>query len=158
MRYAYDGMDFISFEKETLTWVATQPQLQEKEEWEDDPIWSKKMKVFLEETCIEWLQRYLSYRNKTLQRIGEWQRGSPLSMFLCAPPSPYCFSPKQPSHLLKYWRKKVRKYTTSHYRRKIIFSTPLQKITTLKKSKLSKKFMPKVSFYFPRKVLQSRRK
>ncbi|KAM3845114.1 major histocompatibility complex class I-related gene protein-like [Vipera latastei] len=70
LRYGYDGRDFISFNKETLRWVAAQPQAQKvKEEWEDKGIWSNRMKVFLEETCIEWLQRYLSYRNKTLQRM-----------------------------------------------------------------------------------------
>ncbi|KAL7986552.1 hypothetical protein Chor_011718 [Crotalus horridus] len=70
--YGYNGMDFISFDKETLRWVADQPQAdqpQAKEEWEDDPRWSHRNKDFLEKTCIEWLQRYLSYRNKTLQRI-----------------------------------------------------------------------------------------
>ncbi|XP_039188196.1 zinc-alpha-2-glycoprotein-like [Crotalus tigris] len=69
-RYGYDGMDFISFDKETLRWVPAQPQARKlKRKWEDDPGWSERNKFFLEETCIEWLQRYLSYRNKTLQRI-----------------------------------------------------------------------------------------
>ncbi|XP_015684783.1 major histocompatibility complex class I-related gene protein-like, partial [Protobothrops mucrosquamatus] len=69
-RYGYDGMDFISFDKETLRWVAAQPQAQKvKEEWEDDPGWSGGNKDFLEEICIEWLQRYLSYRKEALQRI-----------------------------------------------------------------------------------------
>ncbi|XP_029142743.1 major histocompatibility complex class I-related gene protein-like, partial [Protobothrops mucrosquamatus] len=70
LHYGYDGMDFISFDKETLRWVAAQPQAQKlKEEWEDDSGWSEGNKDFLEEPCIEWLQRYLSYRNKTLRRI-----------------------------------------------------------------------------------------
>ncbi|XP_058025480.1 major histocompatibility complex class I-related gene protein-like [Ahaetulla prasina] len=70
-RYGYDGMDFLSFDKETLTWVAAdQPQARKfKKEWEDDPGWSQRNKFFLEETCIEWLQRYLSYKNKTKERI-----------------------------------------------------------------------------------------
>ncbi|XP_015681626.1 major histocompatibility complex class I-related gene protein-like [Protobothrops mucrosquamatus] len=70
LHYGYDGMDFISFDKEILRWVAAHPQAEKlKEKWEDDPRWSEGNKVFLEEICIEWLQRYLSYRNKTLQRI-----------------------------------------------------------------------------------------
>ncbi|XP_032064673.1 major histocompatibility complex class I-related gene protein-like [Thamnophis elegans] len=70
LHYGYDGRDFISFDKETLRWVAApHPQAQKvKEKWDEDPGWSKSNKVFLEETCIEWLQRYLSYKNKTLQR------------------------------------------------------------------------------------------
>ncbi|KAK9405409.1 major histocompatibility complex class I-related protein-like [Crotalus adamanteus] len=69
-RHGYDGMDFISFDKEALTWVPAQPQARKlKRKWEDDPGWSERNKFFLEETCIEWLQRYLSCKNKTLQRI-----------------------------------------------------------------------------------------
>ncbi|XP_026581273.1 major histocompatibility complex class I-related gene protein-like, partial [Pseudonaja textilis] len=64
--YGYDGRDFISFDKETLTWVAAQPKAWKfKKEWEEDPGWSERNKFFLEETCIEWLQRYLSYKNRT---------------------------------------------------------------------------------------------
>uniref|UniRef100_A0A8C6VAN3 Immunoglobulin C1-set domain-containing protein n=1 Tax=Naja naja TaxID=35670 RepID=A0A8C6VAN3_NAJNA len=87
LHYGYDGMDFISFNKETLRWVAAQPQAQKvKEKWEEDPWWSEKMKNLLENNCNLWLQRYLSYQNKTVQRTGEWQRGFPLGMFLQAPP------------------------------------------------------------------------
>ncbi|XP_032064337.1 zinc-alpha-2-glycoprotein-like [Thamnophis elegans] len=84
--YGYDGMYFISFDMETLTWVVAQPQAQKfKEKWEKHPEWSESNKIFLNETCIEGLNRYLSYKNNTLQRTGEWQRGSPLSMFLSPP-------------------------------------------------------------------------
>ncbi|XP_058024328.1 uncharacterized protein LOC131190868 [Ahaetulla prasina] len=69
LHYGYNGMDFISFDKETLRWVTAQPQAQKvKEKWEDDPGWSERNKSFLEKTCIEGLQRHLSYKNKTLQR------------------------------------------------------------------------------------------
>ncbi|XP_015685672.1 major histocompatibility complex class I-related gene protein-like, partial [Protobothrops mucrosquamatus] len=69
LHYGYDGMDFISFDKETLRWVAAQPQAEKvKEKWEDLPRWSLRNKFFLEETCIEWLQRYLSHRKEALQR------------------------------------------------------------------------------------------
>ncbi|XP_070593107.1 major histocompatibility complex class I-related gene protein-like isoform X2 [Erythrolamprus reginae] len=68
--YGYDGRDFVSFDKETLTWVAAQSQAQKViEEWEDDPKWSQGNKDFLEDTCIEWLQRYLSNKNTIQQRI-----------------------------------------------------------------------------------------
>uniref|UniRef100_A0A670ZCB2 Ig-like domain-containing protein n=1 Tax=Pseudonaja textilis TaxID=8673 RepID=A0A670ZCB2_PSETE len=74
--YGYDGRDFISFDKETLTWVAAQPKAWKfKKEWEEDPGWSERNKFFLEETCIEWLQRYLSYKNRTQETTGEWQTG-----------------------------------------------------------------------------------
>ncbi|XP_058023759.1 major histocompatibility complex class I-related gene protein-like [Ahaetulla prasina] len=69
LNYSYDGMDFISFDKETLRWVAAQTQAEKvKEKWEEDPGWSQRNKVYLEEACIEWLRRYLSYKNKTQER------------------------------------------------------------------------------------------
>ncbi|XP_034277743.1 major histocompatibility complex class I-related gene protein-like isoform X2 [Pantherophis guttatus] len=67
--YGYGGMDFISFDKETLRWVTAQPQAQKvKEKWEDDPRWFQENKHFLEETCIVLLKTYLSYGKEALQR------------------------------------------------------------------------------------------
>uniref|UniRef100_A0A8C6V9Q4 Ig-like domain-containing protein n=1 Tax=Naja naja TaxID=35670 RepID=A0A8C6V9Q4_NAJNA len=69
LHYGYNGMDFISFDKETLRWVAAQAQAQKvKEKWVDDPRRSQRNKVYLEETCIERLQRCQSYKNKTLEK------------------------------------------------------------------------------------------
>uniref|UniRef100_A0A8C6VF38 Ig-like domain-containing protein n=1 Tax=Naja naja TaxID=35670 RepID=A0A8C6VF38_NAJNA len=69
-------MDFISFENETLRWVATQPQAEKvKEKWEENPRLSWGNKVFLETTCIEWLQKYLSYQQEALKKTGEWPNG-----------------------------------------------------------------------------------
>ncbi|XP_058023760.1 major histocompatibility complex class I-related gene protein-like [Ahaetulla prasina] len=68
--YGYDGMDFLSFDKETLRWVTAQPQAQKvKQKWEKDPGWSERNKVFLEKTCVVWLQRYLSYQKEAPQKI-----------------------------------------------------------------------------------------
>ncbi|XP_015745994.1 major histocompatibility complex class I-related gene protein-like [Python bivittatus] len=67
--YGYEGKDFISFNKETLRWVAAQPQAEKvKEKWDDDLVRSERNQVFLEETCIERLQKYLSHRKEALQR------------------------------------------------------------------------------------------
>ncbi|XP_032064331.1 major histocompatibility complex class I-related gene protein-like [Thamnophis elegans] len=69
LHYGYNGKDLISFDKEIPIWVITQSKaMKVKEEWEKDTGWSERNKIYLEETCIEWLQRYLSYRRKTLQR------------------------------------------------------------------------------------------
>ncbi|ETE56807.1 HLA class I histocompatibility antigen, A-30 alpha chain, partial [Ophiophagus hannah] len=70
LRYGYNRWDIIRFENETLRWGAAQPQA-EKVKQEEDPGWSEKVNVFLEKTCIEWLQRYLSYKNKTEQRTED---------------------------------------------------------------------------------------
>ncbi|KAM6469657.1 major histocompatibility complex class I-related gene protein-like [Liasis olivaceus] len=76
--YGYNGTDFISFNKETLKWVAAQPQAEKvKEKWDDDLLWSQRNKDFLEKSCIAWLHRYLSRRREPLQRTGshEFRRG-----------------------------------------------------------------------------------
>ncbi|KAG8127356.1 hypothetical protein E2320_014276 [Naja naja] len=50
--------------------VAAHPQTQKiKEEWEEDPSRSQRNKIYLEETCIEWLQKQLSYQKEAPQRI-----------------------------------------------------------------------------------------
>ncbi|KAM6472426.1 major histocompatibility complex class I-related gene protein-like isoform 2-T2 [Liasis olivaceus] len=67
--YGYDGRDFISFNKETRTWVAGEAQAQVlKREWDANQQECHKKKVYLEETCTERLQRYLAYRKEALQR------------------------------------------------------------------------------------------
>ncbi|KAK9405399.1 major histocompatibility complex class I-related protein-like [Crotalus adamanteus] len=76
LRYGYDRMDFISFDKETLRWVTAKPQAEKvKEKWEDDPGWSQRNKIY-PETCIEQLQSYLSYSKEILQRIEHQRKES----------------------------------------------------------------------------------
>uniref|UniRef100_A0A8C6Y7R1 MHC class I-like antigen recognition-like domain-containing protein n=1 Tax=Naja naja TaxID=35670 RepID=A0A8C6Y7R1_NAJNA len=73
-QYGYDGRTFLTFDKETLTWVAPDPQAQiTKRKWDALPQDNHRDKSYLEEECIEWLERYLSYRNETLQSTGEHQ-------------------------------------------------------------------------------------
>ncbi|XP_062825514.1 H-2 class I histocompatibility antigen, Q9 alpha chain [Anolis carolinensis] len=66
---AYDGRDYISFDKETLTWTAAEvPAQNTKRKWEADPAFAQSRKAYLEEICIEWLQRHLEYGKETLLR------------------------------------------------------------------------------------------
>ncbi|XP_070593189.1 major histocompatibility complex class I-related gene protein-like isoform X2 [Erythrolamprus reginae] len=68
-QHGYDGRTFLTFHKETLTWVAPDPQAQiTQRKWNADPGWNQGNKVYLEETCIEWIKKYLSYGNETLLR------------------------------------------------------------------------------------------
>uniref|UniRef100_A0A670HTK4 Ig-like domain-containing protein n=1 Tax=Podarcis muralis TaxID=64176 RepID=A0A670HTK4_PODMU len=68
-QYSYDGRDFIAFDKETLTWTAADTGAQvTKRKWDPDLAWNQGRKAYLEEICIEWLQRYLEYGNETLLR------------------------------------------------------------------------------------------
>lgn len=78
-QYAYDGRDFLAFDMETLTWTAASAKAEvTKRNWDHNLPRSQRQKVYLEETCIEWLQKYLEFRKEALQRKGEgenWQGG-----------------------------------------------------------------------------------
>uniref|UniRef100_A0A8C6Y0K3 Ig-like domain-containing protein n=1 Tax=Naja naja TaxID=35670 RepID=A0A8C6Y0K3_NAJNA len=65
----YNGRTFLTFDKETLTWVAPIPKAQiTKRRWDADTVSNQRKKAYLEEICIEWLERYLSYGKETLLR------------------------------------------------------------------------------------------
>ncbi|XP_053235928.1 H-2 class I histocompatibility antigen, Q9 alpha chain-like [Podarcis raffonei] len=68
-QYGYDGRDFLAFDMETLTWTAADTGAQVTKR-KLDPIMAlnQRKKHYLEEVCIEWLQRYLEYGKETLQR------------------------------------------------------------------------------------------
>ncbi|XP_063147284.1 H-2 class I histocompatibility antigen, Q9 alpha chain-like isoform X3 [Candoia aspera] len=69
LQYGYDGRTFLTFDKETLTWVATDPQAQvTKRKWDAIPGLNERKKDYLEEICIEGLEKYLSYGRETLLR------------------------------------------------------------------------------------------
>nr|XP_016854838.1 PREDICTED: major histocompatibility complex class I-related gene protein-like [Anolis carolinensis] len=68
-QYAYDGKDFISFDKETLTWTAADVEAQTtKRKWDAQSMRNQYLKAYLEEECIEWLKKYLEYGKETLLR------------------------------------------------------------------------------------------
>ncbi|CAM2101301.1 unnamed protein product [Caretta caretta] len=68
-QFAYDGRDFVSFDKDTLTWTATDAGAQvTKKKWEDDKAFLQRRKNYLEEICIDWLKKYLVYGKDTLER------------------------------------------------------------------------------------------
>ncbi|XP_026547167.1 BOLA class I histocompatibility antigen, alpha chain BL3-6-like [Notechis scutatus] len=69
MQFGYEGKTFIMFDKDTLTWVAPVPQAQiSKRKLDAIPGYNQRKKAYLEETCIEWLEKYLSYGKETLLR------------------------------------------------------------------------------------------
>ncbi|XP_062829014.1 RT1 class I histocompatibility antigen, AA alpha chain isoform X3 [Anolis carolinensis] len=70
-QYAYDGKDFISFDKETLTWTAADGAAQKtKRKWDAQSMRNQYLKAYLQETCIEWLKKYLDYGKETLLRTA----------------------------------------------------------------------------------------
>ncbi|XP_015262570.1 PREDICTED: major histocompatibility complex class I-related gene protein-like [Gekko japonicus] len=68
-QYAYDGRDFLAFDKETLTWTASEPQA-EISKRKLDPLLatSQYLKSYLEEECVDWLRKHLKYGKESLLR------------------------------------------------------------------------------------------
>ncbi|XP_058022360.1 major histocompatibility complex class I-related gene protein-like isoform X2 [Ahaetulla prasina] len=68
-QYGYDGRTFINFDKKTLTWVASEPQAQiTQRKWNAIPGEEEGTSAYLDEICIEWLEKLLSYGNEMLLR------------------------------------------------------------------------------------------
>uniref|UniRef100_A0A0B8RQ50 MHC class I antigen n=1 Tax=Philothamnus irregularis TaxID=1899461 RepID=A0A0B8RQ50_9SAUR len=68
-QHGYEGRTFLTFDKETPIWVALDPQAQiTQRKWDAIPGLNKGDKSYLENICIEWLEKYLSYGNETLLR------------------------------------------------------------------------------------------
>ncbi|XP_066471738.1 major histocompatibility complex class I-related gene protein-like isoform X1 [Tiliqua scincoides] len=68
-QYAYDGRDFLAFDKETLTWTAASSKAQvTKRSWDVNLSIRHGTKVYLEEICMGWLWKYLEYGKETLLR------------------------------------------------------------------------------------------
>ncbi|XP_031461413.1 class I histocompatibility antigen, F10 alpha chain-like [Phasianus colchicus] len=66
---AYDGRDFIAFDKDMKTFTAAVPEaVPTKRKWEDDGSIAEGLKNYLQETCVEWLRRYMEHGKAELGR------------------------------------------------------------------------------------------
>ncbi|KAM5237676.1 major histocompatibility complex class I-related gene protein [Ctenodactylus gundi] len=69
LQYAYDGEDFITFNKDTLSWIAVDSVAHiTKRMWETNQHELQYQKNWLEKECISWLKRFLEYGKDTLER------------------------------------------------------------------------------------------
>lgn len=68
-KYDYDGELLFSYDTSTRAWVAVVPQAQvTQHRWNEDQAGFQQVRSYLEETCNEWLQKYVGYGKKALQR------------------------------------------------------------------------------------------
>ncbi|MBN3325588.1 HA1F protein, partial [Atractosteus spatula] len=68
-QFGYDGADYISLDKSTLTWTAAnQRAMTTKLKWDPLTAENQRLKGYLENTCIEWLRKYVDYGRETLLR------------------------------------------------------------------------------------------
>ncbi|CAM4567858.1 class I histocompatibility antigen, F10 alpha chain-like [Caretta caretta] len=66
---SYDGQDFLTFDKETMTWVAADIGAQiTKRRWDAEVLDNQQWKRYLEEKCIPWLRSALEYGKETLRK------------------------------------------------------------------------------------------
>ncbi|KAM9266882.1 LOW QUALITY PROTEIN: class I histocompatibility antigen, F10 alpha chain-like [Cariama cristata] len=70
---AYDGRDFIAFDK-TMTFTADAAAVITKRKWEEDGTVAG-MKHYLGNTCVEW-REYVSYGQAVLERKGGGETGT----------------------------------------------------------------------------------
>ncbi|GAA6074446.1 BOLA class I histocompatibility antigen, alpha chain BL3-7-like, partial [Tachysurus ichikawai] len=71
-QFGYDGEDFISLDLKTVTWTAAKRQaVITKNKWDNDRGWTVGQKNYLDNICIEWLKKYVSYGRETLERKGK---------------------------------------------------------------------------------------
>ncbi|XP_060798521.1 class I histocompatibility antigen, F10 alpha chain-like isoform X2 [Neoarius graeffei] len=64
----YDGDDFISLDLKSVTWTAAKPQAVITKNKLDATGTAHADKHYLENRCIEWLQKYVSYSREILER------------------------------------------------------------------------------------------
>ncbi|XP_066579749.1 class I histocompatibility antigen, F10 alpha chain [Amia ocellicauda] len=84
-QFGYDGEDYVSLDKDTLTWIAAnQRAFITKNKWDADRTWGQRRKNYLENICIEWLKKYVGYGRQTLERKVAPQ----VSLFQRDPSSP----------------------------------------------------------------------
>ncbi|CAK6984887.1 major histocompatibility complex class I-related gene protein-like, partial [Scomber scombrus] len=63
--FNYDGQDFLSFDDANSVWVAaTDIAVQTKRKWDHDQDLKEKTKGYLENECIDWLDKFMVYGNK----------------------------------------------------------------------------------------------
>uniref|UniRef100_A0A673LN40 BOLA class I histocompatibility antigen, alpha chain BL3-7-like n=1 Tax=Sinocyclocheilus rhinocerous TaxID=307959 RepID=A0A673LN40_9TELE len=68
-QHGYDGGDFISLDTNSFTWTAANPQaMMTKNKWDSTGAYAMKQKAYLQNTCIEWLQKYVGYGKDTLEK------------------------------------------------------------------------------------------
>nr|NP_919384.1 major histocompatibility complex class I UFA precursor [Danio rerio]AAD41071.1 MHC class I protein [Danio rerio] len=103
-QYGYDGEDFISFDKNTLTNVVANPQaVITKNKWDANKAQNEYRKQYLENQCIEWLRKYVGYGKDSLGRKDAPEvfmlQKDPSSPIVCQATGFY------PSNIMMTWQK-----------------------------------------------------
>nr|XP_046273752.1 major histocompatibility complex class I-related gene protein-like isoform X5 [Scatophagus argus] len=69
VQYGYDGVDLISFDLKTLTWITPKPQaVSIKLNWDADKARIKNIEIRLTQIYPQWLKTFLAYGESSLLR------------------------------------------------------------------------------------------
>ncbi|XP_074164618.1 major histocompatibility complex class I-related gene protein [Sminthopsis crassicaudata] len=69
LQYAYDGNDFIIFNKDSMSWIAVDNVARlTKQVWETNLNELRYQKNWLETECIAWLKKFLDFGKDSFQR------------------------------------------------------------------------------------------
>ncbi|XP_037375158.1 saoe class I histocompatibility antigen, A alpha chain-like [Talpa occidentalis] len=68
-QFAYDGADYLALNGDLRSWTAADMAAQiSRRKWEAEGV-AERFRNYLEDTCVEWLRRYLEHGKDTLQRV-----------------------------------------------------------------------------------------
>ncbi|XP_060763862.1 class I histocompatibility antigen, Gogo-B*0101 alpha chain-like [Neoarius graeffei] len=87
--YGYDGEDFMDLDLKTGTWTEAKPQVGIFiKKWDPTDTKAKHWKSYLEDECIYWLKKFVSYGRETLERkvppkVSVFQKHSPSPEVVC---------------------------------------------------------------------------
>ncbi|XP_062401225.1 class I histocompatibility antigen, F10 alpha chain-like [Sardina pilchardus] len=66
--FGYDGEDFLSLDLENMRWIAAVPQaIPSKLKWDNTEHFGNR-KMYFQETCVDWLKKYVDYGSSILER------------------------------------------------------------------------------------------
>ncbi|XP_063488696.1 popy class I histocompatibility antigen, alpha chain E isoform X16 [Symphalangus syndactylus] len=68
-QFAYDGKDYLTLNEDLSSWTAVDPAAQISERKSNDACEAEHQRAYLEDTCVEWLRKYLEKGKETLQRL-----------------------------------------------------------------------------------------
>ncbi|XP_062291502.1 H-2 class I histocompatibility antigen, K-D alpha chain-like [Scomber scombrus] len=70
--YNYDGQDFLSFDDAHSVWVAAADiAVQTKRKWDEVQVLKEYTKGYLENECIDWLSKFMTYGEKQLKAASK---------------------------------------------------------------------------------------
>ncbi|KAG7219346.1 hypothetical protein INR49_019106 [Caranx melampygus] len=80
LQYGYNGDDFLSFDLQTLTWIAANPQAETiKQQWDEDTARSQTWKNYLDHFIPPILKKCLKYANLPSVSLLQKTPSSPVS-------------------------------------------------------------------------------